>query len=146
SFDNVADGTVFAEAESLPVSAFTAGRTERVALDTGYSNGQGVILEGHQAGDFITFTFNVPTARTYDLRGRIKRLNNRGIWQFDSTGVKHGPTVDGYSASAAFVEMDLGPVTFVSSGNKNFRFTLTGKNASSTDFWIAIDYIKLIPQ
>src|SRR5262249_48844320 len=87
SFDNVADGTIFSEAESLTVSAFTAGRVERVALDTGYSNGQGVILEGHQAGDFITFTFNVPEARTYDLRVRIKMLGNRGIWQFDSNGV-----------------------------------------------------------
>jgi predicted alpha-1,2-mannosidase len=146
SFDNVADGTILMEAESLPVAAFTAGRVERVASDTGYSGGLGVILEGHAVGDFVTFTAAVPEARTYDLRVRIKRLNNRGIWQFDSNAVNHGPTVDGYAASAAFVEMDLGPVTFVSTGNKSFRFTVTGKNASSSDDWIAIDYIKLIPQ
>src|SRR5262249_28883334 len=104
------------------------------------------ILEGHAAADFIAFTANVPEARTYDVRVRIKRLTNRGIWQFDSNGVNHGPTVDGFASAASFVEVDIGNVTFTTAGTKTFRFTVTGKNASSTDFWIALDYIKLIPQ
>ncbi len=142
----VTAGPIQYEAESLPVAGFTSGRVERVALDTGYSGGQGVILEGHAAADFVTFTVNVPEARTYDVRVRIKQLNNRGIFQFDSNGVNHGPTVDGFAANAAFPEIDIGPVTFTSAGAKSFRFTVTGKNASSSDFWIALDYVKLIPQ
>jgi outer membrane protein assembly factor BamB len=138
--------TIQYEAESLPVAMFTAGRTERVALDAGYSGGQGVILEGHAANDFISFTANVPQARTYDIRVAIKRLGNRGIWQFDSNGTNLGPQVDGFATAASFPEIDLGNMAFSSAGNKTFRFTMTGKNASSTDFWIAIDYIKLIPQ
>jgi predicted alpha-1,2-mannosidase len=145
SFDNVG-GTIQYEAETLPVAAFTAGRTERVASDTGYSGGQGVILEGQAVGDFVSFTVNVPEARTYDVRVRLKKLTNRGIWQFDSNGVNHGAPVDGFAATASFPEVDLGNVTFASSGNKTFRFTITGKNGSSTAFWIALDYVRLIPQ
>jgi hypothetical protein len=138
--------TIQYEAEALTVAGFTSGRVERVALDAGYSGGQGVILEGHAATDFLTFTANVPEARTYDVRVRIKRLGNRGIFQFDSNGTNLGAPVDGFAAAASFPEIDLGNMTFASAGNKAFRFTLTGKNATSTDFWLAIDYIKLIPQ
>jgi hypothetical protein len=133
------------ETELLTVAA-TSGDVHRVALDAGYSGGQGTILEGNAVGDFVTYNVNVPTARTYDVRVRIKQLGNRGIWQFSSNGVNHGAPVDGYSASAAFPEFDIGNVTFVTSGTKAFRFQVTGANASSTSDWIAVDYIKLTPQ
>jgi hypothetical protein len=133
------------ETESLPVAA-TSGDVHRVALDAGYSGGQGTILEGNAVGDFVTYTVNVPEVRTYNIRVRIKRLSNRGIWQFSSNGVNHGPTVDGFSVPAVFPEIDLGNLAFATSGNKAFRFQITGKNASSSNFWIALDYIKLTPQ
>jgi hypothetical protein len=134
------------EAEAAPVGGFTTGRVERVALDTGYSGGQGVILEGHAASDFLTFNVDVPEARTYDVRVRLKRLGNRSIWQLDINGVNQGGTVDGFAAAASFPEVDLGNASFTTAGVKSFRFRATGKNASSTDFWVAIDYIRLIPQ
>ena len=133
------------ETESLTVAA-TSGDLHRVALDTGYSGGQGTILEGDAAGDFVTYTVNVPEARTYDIRVRIKKLGNRGIWQFSANGVNQGPPVDGFSSTATFPEIDIGAVTFSTAGNKSFRFMITGKNASSTGFWTALDYIRLIPQ
>ena len=77
------------ETESLTVAA-TSGDLHRVALDAGYSGGQGTILEGNAMGDFVTYTVNVPEARTYDIRVRIKKLGNRGIWQFSSNGVNQG--------------------------------------------------------
>ncbi len=133
------------ETESLTVAA-TSGDLHRVALDASYSGGQGTILEGNAVGDFVTYTVNVPEARTYDIRVRIKKLGNRGIWQFSSNGVDHGSPVDGFSSTATFPEIDIGNVTFSTAGNKSFRFMITGKNASSTGFWTALDYIRLIPQ
>ena len=117
----------------------------RVALDAGYSGGQGTILEGNANGDFVTYTVNVPQARTYNVRVRIKRLGNRGIWQFSSNGVNHGPTVDGFGAASSFPEIDLGNLAFATSGNKSFRFQVTGRNPSSSNSWIALDYVRLIP-
>ena len=133
------------ETESLPVAA-TSGDLHRVALDAGYSGGQGTILEGNAVGDFVTYTVNVPEAGTYDIRVRIKRLGNRGIWQFSSNGTNQGSPVDGFSTTATFPEIDIGNATFSTAGNKSFRFMITGQNASSTGFWIALDYIRLIPQ
>jgi F5/8 type C domain/PQQ enzyme repeat len=133
------------ETELLPVAA-TSGDVHRVALDTGYSRGQGTILEGNAVGDFVGYNVNVPAARTYNVRVRIKRWGNRGIWQLGIDGVNHGAPVDGYSAPAAFVEVDIGSVSFGSSGTKAFRFQVTGTNASSTSDWIALDYVKLTPQ
>jgi predicted alpha-1,2-mannosidase len=143
SFGDAA-GTLQYETESLAVAG-TSGDVHRVASDSSYSGGSGTILEGNAAADFVSYTVNVPTARNYDVRVRIKQGTNRGIWQFASDGVNHGATVDGYASASAFPEVDLGTVSFTTAGNKTFRFTVTGKNASSTSFWIALDYIKLVP-
>ena len=137
-------GTITYEAESL--TFVNSPDVERVFSDANTSGGQGVIMEGNAVGDSLTFTVNVPEARTYDIRVRIKRLNNRGIWQFASDNVNLGPTVDGFAASASYPEIDLGSMAFTTAGNKSFRFRVTGKNASSSSFWIAVDYIRLIPQ
>jgi hypothetical protein len=140
-----ASGVITYETESLTVAA-TSGDLHRVALDTGYSGGQGTILEANAAGDFVTYTVNVPEARTYDIRVRVKKWNNRGVWQFSSNGVNQGSPVDGFSSTPTFPEIDIGNLTFSTAGNKSFRFMITGKNASSAGFWIALDYIRLIPQ
>ena len=145
SFGPAEGGALTLEAESLPVAA-SSGDPHRVALDAGYSGGRGAILEGSAAGDFVTYTVNVPEARTYNVRVRLKRLGNRGIWQFSSNGVNHGPAVDGFASAASFPEIDLGNLTFATAGNKAFRFQLTGRNPSSTGFWIALDFIRLTPQ
>ena len=133
------------ETETLAVSA-TSGDLERLAPDPGLSGGQGTILEANAAGDFAAYTVNVPQAGNYDLRVRHKQWNNRGIWQLSVDGANRGPTVDGFSNNIVYTEADLGPVTLTSAGNHTFQFTMTGKNAASTAFWLALDYIRLIPQ
>ena len=45
-----------------------------------------------------------------------------------------------------WVEIPIGNMTFKTAGNHTFRFTVTGKNANSSDFWIALDYVKLAPR
>ncbi|MEA2697596.1 MAG: hypothetical protein QOI66_1867 [Myxococcales bacterium] len=133
------------ETESLSVAG-TSGDLHRVAQDTGYSGGAGTILEANAAGDFVTYNVNVPEARTYDVRVRVKKFVNRGIWQLSVDGTPRGPATDCWTPDAVFTEVDLGPVSFPSAGNKAFRFALTGANGSSSGLWTALDYIKLIPQ
>jgi len=134
------------EAEALPVAAFSSGRSLHNTSGTPYSGGQGMILEGHAVGDFAAFTVNVPQARSYNVRTRVKKLNNRAIWQLSVDGVNLGGTVDGFSATQQWVEIPIGNMTFKTAGNHTFRFTVTGKNANSSDFWIALDYVKLAPR
>jgi hypothetical protein len=142
----VAKPSLLDEVESLPISDFTSGDVVREFLDTGLSGGAGIILEGLAAGDSLTFTVTIPEARTYDIRVGVKNSNNRGIWQLNADGVDQGPQVDQYAAASVLKEIELGSVTFTSAGDKAFSFTVTDRNASSTGFWIALDYIKLIPQ
>jgi F5/8 type C domain len=136
--------TLTFEAESLTVGA-TSGDLHRVASDASYSGGLGTILEGNAVNDFVTYNVNVPTAATYEVRVRIKRLNNRGIFQLSTDGSNLGPTVDGFATAASFPEISLGTRSFTT-GSHTFRLTLTGRNASSTNFWTALDFIRLVPQ
>jgi hypothetical protein len=130
------------QAEAATVAGFTAGRVERVFADAAASGGQGVILEGHAVGDFISFTINVPTTGVYGIRPRYKQNNNRGILQLAIDNVNQGAAFDGFNANVMYPEVDAGTVT-LTAGNHTFKFTVTGKNASSSDFWMAFDYFKL---
>jgi len=133
------------EAEQLPALA-TSGDTLRVAIDGGYSGGQGSILEGNAANDFVTYALNVAEARSYNVRVALKAWNNRGTFQLDVNGQNVGSPVDAYAASPAFNQINLGSFTSSAPGTQAFRFKVTGKNAASAGDWLAIDYILLTPQ
>jgi hypothetical protein len=130
------------QAESAAVAGFTSGRVERVFTDGLASGGAGVILESHAVGDFISFTINVPTTGIWGVRPRYKQGNNRAIWQLSIDGVNQGGTFDGFNPNLGYVEVDAGTPT-LSAGNHTFKFTVTGKNAGSSDFWMSFDYFKL---
>jgi hypothetical protein len=102
-----------------------------------------VILEGHAVGDFVSFTFNVPATGIWGVRPRQKQSNNRGIWQLSIDGVNQATAQDGFNAGVVYLETDLSTLT-LSAGNHTFKFTVTGKSGGSSDFWIALDYFKLV--
>ena len=56
-----------------------------------------------------------------------------------------GPAKDQYSAADTWIEFDMGNVA-LTAGNQVFKFTVTGKNAASSDYSLSWDYIKLTPQ
>ncbi len=138
------------ETESL-AATFTSGRTHRIIADSHFSGGNGTILDATAVGDQVTYTIPGISARTYDVRVGVKKFNSRGIWQMAvaPTGgsfTNHGSTQDEYAASDTFTEFDIGSFQIGSSSDKQFRFTITGKNASSSGYSEAFDYITLIPQ
>ncbi|MGE5605689.1 MAG: hypothetical protein ACM3YE_08370, partial [Bacteroidota bacterium] len=56
-----------------------------------------------------------------------------------------GAEVDTYASTPSVAEIDLGTKSIGSSGSKLFKFDITGKNPSSSDYDVRIDYVRLIP-
>ena len=133
------------QTESL---AATGVPNARVFSWSGFSGGRGVIVDASKVGNSITFTVSVPTAGTYNIKTATKRFPYRGIAQLSVNGTNVGPPFDEYSPSTGtlFQEYNLGNMTFSTTGNYQFKFTVTGKNASSTGYTLAFDYITLTKQ
>jgi hypothetical protein len=141
------------EAENLSVAAQTSGIPYRIVADSRFSNGSGTFFDATAASQYVTFDVPDVAVATYDVRVGVKDWNNKGQWQLaisrmDQQGspTNLGPVVDTYTAGETFTEVDLGNWTPGTTSDKAFRFMVTGKNASSTGYGLAIDYIRLIPQ
>jgi hypothetical protein len=135
--------TVF-EPETL--AATTSGQANQNFSWAGFTDGIGTTLAATAPGEYVTYTANVTAAGTYDVRIAVMRYLNFGTWQLSIDGSNQGLVQDEYAAQPAWSEFDLGAVTITSTGPRAFKFTVVGKNAQSTGYRIAFDYIKLIPQ
>lgn len=121
----------------------SSGPVFRTFAWAGFPDGQGTVLDSTKAGDSVTFTATVPTAGTYDLHVTSKNVNIRGIWQLSIDGVNVGPTEDEYSPTdGVYGNYDMGPLVFLTGGSHTFKFTVTGKNPSSSDWKISFDYLE----
>ena len=92
------------------------------------------------------FTVNVATAGTYDVQLSYKKFSARGISQLSINGTNLGAPFDQYAASDSYSAVDFGTFNFATAGNYSFKFTVTGKNASSTSYGISFDDLTLTPQ
>ncbi len=141
------------EAESLSVAAQSSA-THRIITGPSFSNGAGTILDATVVGDYVGYTVPNVTAGSYDVRVGVKKFNSRGIVQlsvgradnYAGTASNVGSPQDLYSSAEAYPELDLGVWSPGSTSDKQFRFTVTGKNAASSGYSLSIDYIKLVPQ
>jgi hypothetical protein len=100
-------------------------------------------VTSNAVGDHVTYTLNVPQAGSYAVTVRDRVAYNKGIYQLSIGGVNQGSPVDQYFDGTEFRETRLGDVIFTTSGNKLFRFQVTGKNGSSDGFALGFDYIDL---
>ena len=135
------------------MAAQTSGITERISADPRFSNGEGTFFDATAINQFVTYDVPNVAAGTYDVRIGIKKWNNKGIFQLgisrlDQQGSPQnvGSPVDEYASGEVFTEVDLGNWTPGSTSDKAFKFSVTGKNGSSSGYGLAFDYIKLIPQ
>ena len=130
------------EAEGLTRTASPTG--SQVTTEAGASAGQYVQLSGTPAaGAWIEFTLPNVAAGTYDVKILYKANFNRGTVQASIDGVNQGSACDQYAAAAAQqVACSLASKT-LTAGNHTVRFTVTGKNASSSGFMMVIDQISL---
>ena len=135
--------------ETEAIVSATSSKPQSVAYDTTYaSNGAYEGLAADTVGDYLTYQVPVAAPGTYNVKVRFKRAalstTNRGQFQLSVEGVNQGAVQDEYG-SGIFVEVDLGNVSFNTTGDKAFKFTVTGKNASSVGYNVNFDYIKLTP-
>jgi alpha-galactosidase len=136
--------TLTFEAESL---AYTPnGAVASVQSDTNSSGGKWVQLAATSAGAYIDFAIpGVPTG-TYQVQMEWKGNNNRGILALTVDGTPLGGTLDQYSASQIYPTTSFGTVTFGATGPHTIRLTATGKNASSSNYYLSADKFTLVGQ
>ncbi len=88
----------------------------------------------------------VVKAGTYRVKVGVQTKPNKGIYQLAINGLNVGSPQDEYSPALGYQVNDSGLVSFSAAGNYAFKFTVNGKNPSSTGYTLAFDYIELIPQ
>ncbi|MBA3881536.1 MAG: matrixin family metalloprotease [Chthoniobacterales bacterium] len=140
---SVAPASLF-EAELLSLQALS-GATHKAISDANLSAGAGTQLSATGTGQYAAYTVPVIAAGTYKVRVGVKTGAKRGIFKMSVGGVAQGKAQDEYTSSGGYGVRNLGTVTFFSGGNKTFKFWVSGKNAISGGYSIALDYIKLIP-
>jgi len=113
---------------------------------TAASGGAGTYFNANAIGNYITYTVPVVNPGTYQVRVGIQTRSNKGIFQLAINGLNVGQPQDEYFPNVTYIVRDLGTVSFSVAGNYAFKFTVTGKNASSIDYTLAFDYIELVPQ
>ncbi len=139
------------ETENLSVAG-TSGDTHRTFAYSGFLSGVGTILDATGVNDYVTYTVPDVPSGTYSVRIGVKKTTTRGQWQLaikPASGTSFtnvGGVQDEYAATEGFQEIVLGPWFPGTTSDKHFKFTVTGKNASSTGYSMSFDYIKLVPQ
>ena len=109
------------------------------------SGGAAGLLDSIKVGDYVSYTVPVSAIGTYDVKVGIKTNTDDGIFQLAIDGVNQGSPQDEYSSSVGYGVRDLGPVTFTSTGNKTFKFLVTGQNSDSSGYKLVLDYLDLVP-
>jgi len=132
------------ETERLNVQV-VHGATHSVITDANLSGGAGTQLNATGKGQYVTYAVPVQDAGTYHVRVGVQTRSNKGIFQLSINGGNQGSPVDEYLPSLSYGMADLGTVTFLNPGDQSFTFTVKGKNAASTGYTLAFDYIELIP-
>ena len=132
--------------QTAKLTAVSSGPTFRQFTYSGFPDTTGTIIDATKVGDNVTFTVNVATAGTYDIKLSYKKYNTRGISQLAINGTNVGATLDQYAATDSYATNDYGTFTFPTAGNYSFKFTVTGKNTGSSSYSVSFDDLTLTPQ
>jgi hypothetical protein len=96
-------------------------------------------------GDSMQLSFSAPSG-TYDIRIIGTAAPSSGITQWNVNGIDHGAPVDYYTPSNTYTENYISSIVFPTSGIQTLKHTVTGKNASSSNYqiWLCKFIIKKI--
>lgn len=143
-FKLAVDGRKY-EAENL-ATIVSSGDSHQDVGDvwaSGGKYGHGVL---DAVDDHVRYSVWLSAPGTYNVKIRFAKGADLGRWQFYTAGVKLGAPQEAYSDDFTFCEVNLGNVTYATTGQKAFRFTVAGKNNASTGYATAIDYVMLTKQ
>ncbi|HTB80804.1 MAG TPA: chitobiase/beta-hexosaminidase C-terminal domain-containing protein [Opitutaceae bacterium] len=130
------------EAENL--SPVGTGATVSISNDANASGGVIEFLNSTAAGQTMTLTTPSIAAGTYQVQLRYKTNTTRGQHTVKIDGVQVGSTIDQYATTSAYTTVTLGSAT-LAAGAHTIVLTVTGKNASATQFYITADSFTLTP-
>jgi hypothetical protein len=136
--------TVAFEAENL--TRTSSGATTTLQTDSLASGGQWVSLDSTAAGQYVEYTTPSIAAGTYSVQIAYKAYTTRGILNLKVDGTQIGGTVDQYASPSTYTSSTFGNVTFATAGTHVIRLTVTGKNASSTNYILSADKFTLVGQ
>jgi hyaluronate lyase len=131
------------EAENLTTIVSTSD-TQADYSDSAASGGIYNSATLNAVNDYVEYTVNVAQTGTYSVYAMDRIAGNKGMYQLSIDGINQGTAIDQYASASGFRESNLGTVTINSTGNKQFRFKVTGSNTNSSGFLLAFDYIKLV--
>ena len=132
------------EAESMATTVST-GDSQTDVTSNYASGGSSNSATLNAVNDYVGFTATNVPAGTYNLRVRFRNSKANGIWQLATNGANTGTTTDGYDVDPNYAEVDFGTVTYSTTANRVYRFTVAGKNTASSSYNIGIDRITLTP-
>lgn len=139
------------QAENLPVTAISAGDSTSITTNTSFSAGKARLFSAGATNDFMTLKLTIPYRGEYNVRVGVRKDNTSGQFQLATAPVAGGTFAnlgskqDLYASTASYTELSVATTTFASAGDYYFRFTVAGKNSSSTGFGLALDYLRLTP-
>jgi predicted outer membrane repeat protein len=143
------------EAEFLTMAAKTDGVPHSlITNDSGFSAQGGTRFHAQVDGRYVTYAVPILEAGNYTFSIRVRRGGDRGIYQVataDSLGgayTNRGLAQDLYRSTTDSQNLTLGGATvnFATTGTKYVRFTVTGKNNSSSSRNLYLDYVQLKKQ
>lgn len=127
------------EVEAIAAVTTSSGDTITDIIESGLSAGQAKRLNANAVGDYVSYVVPDVPAGTYTVKYGFKRAPEQGICQLYIDGVAHG-TPQNQTGSTGYVEVTLPAKSFVSAGNRNFRFQVSGTSSGSHN--LAVDYIR----
>jgi N-acetylneuraminic acid mutarotase len=128
------------EAEGLPRAS--SAPLVRVN-DANFSGGFGTLLQATDVNDFVSYTVPVNVAGYYDIKVGTRTGTGNGIFQLAIDGVNLGYTQDEYASTTGYPVLNLGTI-LLDQGDKTFKFSVAGRNPSSTGYALVFDYIDLV--
>lgn len=137
--------TIRVEGESMHVVSSTAPvDVQGNCCGISWSGGAQLWFHAGKAGDQAVLSFDVSTAGTYDLSSVFTQARDYGIVTMAIDGNAVGSAFDGYHSPNVVVTgpIDEGQVN-LSAGTHTLTLTVTGKNASSTNYLVGLDYLAL---
>jgi hypothetical protein len=141
---DVGDEDIAREAEDLD-STGHGGPMPDTAEDPRASAGVFVFFPATKVGDSVDFVLPEVAAGTYQLVIEWKGNSSRGIAAVRVDGTVVGSPLDQYTADEEFTTTPIGNVT-LTAADHTVSLTVTGKNAASDDFTLAVDRIVLVKQ
>jgi len=139
------------QAEKFPVLDVSAGDSTNVFAQDTLSAGAARQLAANAPNDFMTLSLAVPKAGEWNVRVGYRQSGVSGQFQLavapEGGGgfTNVGGVVDAYVGGAGTGTTDLGSYVFPTAGNWQIRFTVVGKNASSSGYNLTIDTVRITP-